>query len=125
MILLVLAILVVGVGACIGFLHAARQRPLSAFDVRTAVLAGSVIAAVRLAVFWTALALSQRPDGRPGIGYVLMGFDAAVELLIVSAARNTIVWPMLIYALIVVTSFFLGWAWAWSVAPNPEPGTRR
>jgi hypothetical protein len=50
-----------------------------------------------------------------------MGFDAAV--LIVSAARKTIVWPMLIYALIVVTSVVLGWAWSWLNAPIPEPRT--
>jgi hypothetical protein len=122
-ILLVLLVVVIGVG--IGLRGAARQRPLSAFNVRTAVLAGGVIAAVRLALFWMGLALAQRPDWRQVAGYVLVTVSAILDLGMASWARGMTGWVTLMSALIVVTSFVLGWAWAWSVAPSPEPRIRR
>jgi hypothetical protein len=123
MILLALLALAIGAGIALG--RAGRNRPPSAFEVKKAVLAGSIIAVVRLGLFWTALAFVQRPDWRPGAGHALMLVSAPVELLIASSARNATGWPMLIAALIVVTSFGLGWVWAWTRtlthAPNPEP----
>jgi hypothetical protein len=51
------ALLALAIGVGIGFVVAARNRPRRGFDARKAVLAGSVIAVVRLGLFWTALAL--------------------------------------------------------------------
>jgi len=116
MILLALLVLVIGVG--VGFTRAARNRPLSAFDVRKAVLAGGVIVVVRLGLFWTALALLERPDWRQVAGYALMMFNAIVELSIVSWARNRAGWAPLTSVLIAVTSLVLGWAWAWTRTRN-------
>jgi hypothetical protein len=89
--------------------------------MRKAVLMGSSIAVVRLGLFWTALARLQRPDWRPVAGHVLMMLTAIVELLIASWARNATGWPMLISALIVVTSCVLGWGWTWIRARNLGP----
>jgi hypothetical protein len=71
-------VVVIGIG--IAFSRAAGNRSLSTFDVRTAVLAACVIAAVRLGLCWTALALFSRPDWRQGIGYALMMVSAILEL---------------------------------------------
>ena len=120
--MILIAFLLIVVGMAIGLARAARHRSASASDVRTAAVAGAIIAAVRLSMFWMALALLQRPDWRQVAGYALLLFSAVVELVMVSWARSLSSWALMASVLIVMTSFVLGWAWAWLASPK---GTAR
>jgi hypothetical protein len=71
------------------------------------------------------LALSQRPDWRQAAGYGLVTLSAILDLGMASWARGLTSWALLVSALIVVTSFVLGWAWSWMNAPIPEPRIRQ
>ena len=124
MILIVLFVVVIGVG--IGVRRAAHGHPLSEFDMKAAVLSGGVIAVVRLGLFWTALALSRSADWRQVAGYVLLLFSAIVEMTLVSWARSVSVAGSitLVSALIVVTSFVLGWARTWLAGRKGADETR-
>ena len=54
------------------------------------------------------------------LGYVLVTLTAILDLGMASWARGLTSWAWLVSALIVVTSFLLGWAWSWLNAPNPD-----
>lgn len=85
--------------------------------VRTAVLVGSGIAIVRLSLFGAGLGLYAR-EGQPQqvvAGYVLLILNSPIEIQIATTltrgAREPS-WPLLVSALIVLTSGAGGWVWA-------------
>lgn len=87
------------------------RRSLSA----TALFVGAEIAVVRLLVFYCAWSLFDgHADWRQGLGYLLLILNALVELGLAAALSGGRPGPpLLVAALIAVTSVLLGFAWAW------------
>jgi hypothetical protein len=79
----------------------------------TAIRAGAVIAAARVAVFVVATALMNHGDFRQVVGYFVVMFDALPELALASALNGRRPGGVpLTAALIALTSFAVGWLWA-------------
>jgi hypothetical protein len=109
--LLTLLVVVIGLGVV-----ARSQRGTPRVSLTTtAVLTGVLIAAVRLGLFWGALALySGGADARQSAGYVVLIVSSLPELAIaaVLSGHNPGA-PPLVALLIALTSAVLGWLWAW------------
>lgn len=111
MLYLALVVVVISLGVA---LRSHRGHPTSSVTT-TAVQAGGLIAVVRLGAFWGALALyTNHGDWRQTVGYGLLIVNSVVELAIAAAWTGRRPGPPLVVAaLIVLTSAALGWVWAW------------
>ena len=107
-----IALLVVAIGFVV-VARSSRDTPKVSLTT-TAVLAGVLIAAVRLGLFWGASALyGGGPDHGQGVGYVVLIVNSLPELAIAAALSGHPGAPPLVAALIALTSAVLGWLWAW------------
>jgi hypothetical protein len=95
--------------------RAARRRrgPLESLST-TVVRVGGLAALIRLGLFWGGLALYSGSDGwGQVIGYGLLIADASAELAMAASWSGGPGPPLLVAALIALTSVMLGFVWAW------------
>ena len=114
MVYLALVVLVVSIGILTA--RAARHRGVPQGSLAaTGLRVGGLIALARLGLFWGGLALYVgHADWRQVAGYALLIPNSVVELaLAASWSGRHPGSPVLVAALIVLTSAVLGFAWAW------------
>jgi hypothetical protein len=113
LIYLVLVLVIVGTGVLTA--RAARHRGGRIQSLTTTIVrVGGLIALIRLGLFWGGLALYTGPDGwGQVVGYGLLIGNAFVELAIAASWFGGPGPPLLVAALIALTSVMLGFVWAW------------
>lgn len=105
--------MIVGTGVLTA--RAARQHggPIQSLTT-TIVRVGGLIALIRLGLLWGGLALYTGPDGwGQVVGYGLLIGNAFVEFAIAASWFGGPGPPLLVAALIALTSVMLGFVWAW------------
>ena len=116
-------LIVVGIGVLMA-VTARRPDVQRRSLMTTAIRVGGMIAAIRLGLFWSSLALySGHADWRQVLGYGLLIGNALVELGIAASLAAGPGSPFLVSALIVLTSGALGGIWGWIRSP-PASGPR-
>ena len=114
MVYLALVVFVVSIGILTA--RAARHRGLPPGSLAaTGLRVGGLIALARLGLFWGGLALYVgHADWRQVAGYALLIPNSVVELALAASRSGRHPGPpLLVAALIVLTSAVLGFAWAW------------
>lgn len=108
-----MVLVIIGTGVLTA--RAARRRgaPIQSLT-RTIVRVSGFIALIRLGLFWGGLALYTGSDGwGQVVGYGVLIGNAFVELAIAASWFGGPAPPLLVAALIALTSVMLGFLWVW------------
>ena len=108
-----MVLVIVGTGVLTARAATQHGGPIQSLTT-TIVRVGGLIALIRLGLLWGDLALYTGPDGwGQVVGYGLLIGNALVEYAIAASWFGGPGPPLLVAALITLTSVMLGFVWAW------------